>query len=180
MKHFVVHRLRLKFLLKVDDDSFVNIFGLKYMLGSIKTHPIKGLVGYLQKGLKSNHWLPTVHRPTRNTLDNEQVQKWIVPRYMYRKRLFPQFLGGSGYLVDREDAECLLRTSQVISIIHLEDVYITGLCALKCHLKRIHHPGFKARKYAHLNDIVLSRYDILTHYVNESVIQHLHDQTQHF
>ena len=36
--------------------------------------------------------------------------------------------------------------SQKIAIIHLEDVYITGLCAASCHIRREHHKGFKARR----------------------------------
>ena len=34
---------------------------------------------------------------------------------------------------------------QTIPIVHLEDVYITGLCASSCHLRREHDKGFKAR-----------------------------------
>ena len=179
LKHFVVQRLRLKFLLKVDDDSYVNILGLRKLLKTLQSNPKKGIFGFLQKGSKSSHWLPTVHRPTTNSLQDEQTRKWIVPKYMYRRRLFPQFLGGSGYLVERQDAQCLLSTSQIVSIIHLEDVYITGLCALNCHLRRIHHEGFKARKES-IPKMTLSQFDVLIHYTNESVMQYLHDQTLQF
>ena len=181
LKHFVTHRVRLRYLLKVDDDSFVNIFGLGNMLKQNVqyTSLTKGVYGYLQRGLKEHHWLPKVHRPTMESLQDEKIRKWIVPRYMYRKRLFPQFIGGSGYLVERQDAECLFSASQTVSIIHLEDVYITGLCALKCHLKRVHHVGFKARKDS-LSKLSISPLDILIHYTNVSAIQSLHDQTMHF
>ena len=182
LKHFVHQRTRMSFLLKVDDDSFVNILGLHQMLRNLKQKNNllgKGLIGFVQKGLKSNHWLPTVHRPTTKSLQNEELQKWIVPRYMYRKRLFPQFLAGAGYLVARKDAQCLLNTSQIVSIIHLEDVYITGLCALKCNIRRIHHQGFKARRDAILETII-SQSDVVLHYANESVIERLHQQTLKF
>ena len=33
---------------------------------------------------------------------------------------------------------------QIIPIVHLEDVYITGLCASSCHLRCEHDKGFKA------------------------------------
>ena len=120
-----------------------------------------------------------MHRPTTKSLQNEELQKWIVPSYLYRKRLFPQFLAGAGYLVARKDAQCLLNTSQIVSIIHLEDVYITGLCALKCNIRRIHHRGFKARRDANPEKI-LSQSDVVLHYANESVIEYLHQQTLEF
>ena len=39
----------------------------------------------------------------------------------------------------------LFSVFQTIPIVHLEDVYITGLCASSCHLRREHDKGFKAR-----------------------------------
>ena len=149
------------------------------MLISFENSNLPGMFGYVQKGLKRNYWLPSVHRPTEKKIHNESVQKWIVPKYMYRKRLFPQFIAGSGYLLERKDAQCLLRTSQIVSIIHLEDVYITGLCAVKCHIRRINHEGFKARKNS-MSNMVLSTSDILIHYVNESSNQYFHDQALYF
>ena len=181
LKHFVTQRVRLRYLLKVDDDSYVNILGLQKMLKeNIKeTSNERSIYGYLQRGLKAHHWLPKVHRPTMETIDDEKIHKWIVPRYLYRKRLFPQFIAGAGYLVERENAECLLSASQTVSIIHLEDVYITGLCALKCHLKRIHHAGFKARKDA-TTQLLISPFDVLIHYANESTMKYLHNLVLRF
>ena len=181
LKHFVIQRVRLRYLLKVDDDSFVNIAGLQKMLKDNvqQTSQMKSIYGYLQRGVRAHHWLPKVHRPTLDSINDEKIHKWIVPRYMYRKRLFPQFIAGAGYLVERENAECLLSASQTVSIIHLEDVYITGLCALKCHLKRIHHVGFKARKDS-TTELSISAYDVLIHYVNESTIQNLYELSLNF
>ena len=93
--------------------------------------------------------------------------------------MFPQFIAGAGYLVERQNAECLFSASQTVSIIHLEDVYITGLCALKCNLKRIHHAGFKARKDA-TTQLLISPFDVLIHYANESTMKYLHDLVVRF
>ena len=41
---------------------------------------------------------------------------------------------------------------QTIPIVHLEDVYITGLCASSCHLRREHDKGFKARPMDKISD----------------------------
>ena len=39
----------------------------------------------------------------------------------------------------------LFTVFQEISLIHLEDVYLTGLCAEACKIARKHHSGFKPR-----------------------------------
>ena len=181
LKHFVTQRVRLRYLLKVDDDSYVNILGLQRVLkeNNQESNTKRSIYGYLQRGLRSHNWLPKVHRPTFETINDEKLQKWIVPRYLYRKRLFPQFIAGAGYLVERQNAECILNASQTISFIHLEDVYITGLCALKCHLKRVHHSGFKARKNA-APQLSISQSDVLIHYVSGSTIKYLHELTMNF
>jgi hypothetical protein len=38
-----------------------------------------------------------------------------------------------------------LNNFQDIPLIHLEDVYLTGLCAEACKISRKHHSGFKPR-----------------------------------
>jgi len=39
--------------------------------------------------------------------------KWLVPKYMYAKEFFPQFISGSGYIMSLKAAECILQKSQV-------------------------------------------------------------------
>ena len=65
---------------------------------------------------------------------------------MYKHGYFPKFVSGSGYLVSKKAAKCLLNISKSIPIIHLEDVYITGICAHFCKIPREHHKGFRAKR----------------------------------
>jgi hypothetical protein len=124
------------------------------------------LIGYLQLGLKKHHYLPLAHKPTRSNLKRKAWLKWLIPTYMYNKRFFPQFLSGSGYLVTQTGAECLLLKSKTIPIVHLEDVYITGLCASSCHLRREHDKGFKARPMDKISEYQLQTSDIVLHYTS--------------
>lgn len=87
---------------------------------------------------------PRVHRSYSKLPD--RMKKWAVPRYMYAKPTFPPFLSGSGYLVTSEAARCVLEESRRIPFIHLEDVYVTGICAEACGIVRYHHGGFVSRK----------------------------------
>ena len=103
-----------QFLLKTDDDSFVHLEALWDLAKSRLEKKSNNLMGYLQLGLKKHHYLPLAHKPTKSNLNGKWL-KWLIPTYMYNKRFFPQFLSGSGYLVTRSAATCLLQKSKVNS-----------------------------------------------------------------
>ncbi len=44
---------------------------------------------------------------------SQRLRKWVMPTYMYAPKSYPPFLSGSGYLMDRSVAECLLEKSKV-------------------------------------------------------------------
>ena len=55
---------------------------------------------------------PSVHRYYEKM--SPRVQKWAVPKYMYKWSSFPVFLSGSGYVIGgKEAANCLLTESHV-------------------------------------------------------------------
>lgn len=168
LKYFVESSDTLgnKFLLKTDDDSYVHLESLWDLAKSRLVKKSNNLMGYLQLGLKRHHYLPLAHKPTKSNVKKTAWSKWLIPTYMYNKRFFPQFLSGSGYLVTRAAAECLLLKSKTIPIVHLEDVYITGLCASSCHLRREHDKGFKARPMDKISEYQIQASDIVLHYTS--------------
>ena len=115
LKYFisVSDQIGNKYLLKTDDDSFIHLEALwdlaKFRLAKNSNH----LIGYLQLGLKKHHYLPLAHKPTSGNLKKTTWRRWLIPTYMYTKKFFPQFLSGSGYLVNRQASECLLEKSKV-------------------------------------------------------------------
>lgn len=164
LKYFVSEAEEMnQFLLKTDDDSFVHLEALWDLAKSRLQKKSNNLMGYLQLGLKKHHYLPLAHKPTKSNLNGKWL-KWLIPTYMYNKRFFPQFLSGSGYLVTKSAATCLLQKSKIIPIVHLEDVYITGLCASSCHLRREHDKGFKARPMDKIEAYQIQMSDIVLHY----------------
>jgi beta-1,3-galactosyltransferase 1 len=180
LKYFisVSDQIGNKYLLKTDDDSFIHLEALwdlaKYRLAKNSNH----LIGYLQLGLKKHHYLPLAHKPTSGNLKKTTWRRWLIPTYMYTKKFFPQFLSGSGYLVTRQASECLLEKSKTVPIVHLEDVYITGLCAASCHLRREHNKGFKARKMEKppLSQYQIQLSDVVIHY-STGQMDRLYNQT---
>jgi len=166
LKYFVSisDTLGNKYLLKTDDDSFIHLEALWDLAKSRLEKKSNHLIGYLQLGLKKHHYLPLAHKPTSGNLKKTTWLKWLIPTYMYNKKFFPQFLSGSGYLLTREASECLLEKSKTTPIVHLEDVYITGLCAASCHLRREHNKGFKARKMEKIAEYQIQHTDVVVHY----------------
>ena len=53
--------------------------------------------------------------------------KWFVPTYMFKEKKFPNYLSGTGYLMQREVARKLYAASLETPLFHLEDIYLTGI-----------------------------------------------------
>ena len=84
--------------------------------------------------------------------------------YLYPYQYLPHFLSGSGYFVPRLASNCLLEKSKTISLIFLEDAYITGLCAFACGVRRLNNLGFKAQPMENITKYELQPEDIIVHY----------------
>lgn len=148
----------VKFLLKVDEDCFVNLKSLlKYT--NILARYDQTIVGHVL-GEDS-----PVIRPRENSTTQRYTTKWEVPFYIYQnKTTFPNALSGSGYLVRSEDVGCLYRRGLEVPFVNLEDIFITGLAAKKCRLKLRSSPKFHylGQSLCHVRP-----QDILVHNVKE-------------
>ncbi|CAH2097310.1 unnamed protein product [Euphydryas editha] len=108
-------------LFKTDDDVIVNPWMMKRVL---KETAGKDLVGY---------------RKVNNYLHRDQYSKWYTPRWLQREDFVPEYLSGTGYLVNGKHIEKILNTALEVPMINLEDVYFTYLVAkLKLGLTLTH------------------------------------------
>lgn len=85
---------------------------------------------------------------------------------MYPEKTYPNYLSGTGYVMSTSVAFKLYQAALVTPLLHLEDVYITGLCAKRAKVTPVNHPGFSyvPRKI----DPCVLRNAITTHKVNAS------------
>lgn len=113
------------FLMKTDDDMFINIEYLSALISKINSRSV--LIG-------------TLICKAKPILD--AANKWYIPKYMYQKPFYPNYLSGTAYVMSRDVASRLYRTALSTALIHLEDVYITGICAAKAGIKPRNHAGF--------------------------------------
>lgn len=100
-----------QFLMKTDDDMFVNISPLYYMLRS-KNSTKNLLLGCLICGAK----------PIQDAKN-----KWYAPSYMFSKKVYPNYLSGTGYVMSMDVVPKLYAAALRVPIFHLEDIYITGI-----------------------------------------------------
>lgn len=120
----------VKFVMKTDDDMYVNIPPLVKLLKA-RVKPSGFLMGFLFCGA----------RPVADT-----KSKWYAPKYMYPDRVYPNYLSGTGYVMSSVSIGRLYKAALSTPLFHLEDIYITGMCARRARIKPQNHPGFSYQK----------------------------------
>jgi len=125
LKWFSSYCSHVKFLMKTDDDIFINTETLsnflkerqskkRWIVGCIKTH-----VAYPIK-MRKNKAIPILSLPYGH----------------------PTFLAGAGYVISSDIVEALYEKSQKLKRISVEDVFITGHCAKAIGVIPEHNPHF--------------------------------------
>lgn len=61
---------------------------------------------------------------------------------MYDLPYYPNYLSGTGYVMSSDVPRKLLSASLTTPLIHLEDVYFTGICAQRVGIRPVNHPAF--------------------------------------
>ncbi|KAH0949039.1 hypothetical protein HN011_011220 [Eciton burchellii] len=149
LKWMTSHCDQIKYLMKTDDDMFINIPLLLQTLRSRRQS--ETLLGSLICNAKPI---------------SDPKNKWYTPKYMYSEKTYPNYLSGTGYVMSMSVASKLYQAALVTPLLHLEDVYITGLCAKRARVRPVNHSGFSyiPRKM----DPCVLRNSITTHKVNAS------------
>ncbi|KAL0811643.1 hypothetical protein ABMA28_009095 [Loxostege sticticalis] len=107
-------------LFKTDDDVFVNPWTFRAL---VKEHANHQLIGYKINNTK-------VHR--------DEYTKWYLPRWLYPEETISEYLSGTGYIINGEYIERILKAAHRMPIINLEDVYLTNIVAKNLHLTLSH------------------------------------------
>ncbi|KAH7981153.1 hypothetical protein HPB49_022087 [Dermacentor silvarum] len=106
-----------RFVLKADDDMFVNV---ERLLSFLKAHggnrPRPFLAGNVLQGRK------TVRRAG---------SKWYLPLSVYQSDWLPSYIYGSGYVMSREAVRPLFTEALSTPFLYVEDVFLTGIVAQK-------------------------------------------------
>lgn len=110
------------FILKTDDDMFINVSKLLSMI-SKRNKNDRIIYGRLAKKWK----------PIRN-----KKSKYYISRQQYKPAVFPDFTTGPAYLI----SSCVVHDLYLAALNHtyckLEDVFVTGIVAHYINVKRVH------------------------------------------
>ncbi|KAH0540256.1 beta-1,3-galactosyltransferase 5-like [Cotesia glomerata] len=125
--------LDAKFLLKTDDDMFINV---PRLLSFIKAHDTETNVIY---GRLAKNW-----KPIRN-----KKSKYYVSLEQFKQKVFPDFTTGPAYLLSKDVVHKLYEAALNQTYLKLEDVFTTGIVAHKIGIKRIHVSEFLNKKISY-------------------------------
>ncbi|XP_068140863.1 uncharacterized protein [Drosophila tropicalis] len=123
------HCSRAKYILKTDDDMFINVPKLLKFLDQHKDKRV--IYGRLAKKWK----------PIRN-----KKSKYYVSTDQFSASVFPSFTTGPAYVLTSDIVHDLYQRSLQTVYLKLEDVFTTGIVAQSLGIKRVHANEFVNRR----------------------------------
>ncbi|XP_011149907.1 beta-1,3-galactosyltransferase 5 [Harpegnathos saltator] len=117
---------KVKYLLKTDDDMFINV---PRLLAFVSKHARDRNVIF---GRLARKW-----KPIRN-----RKSKYYVSQAQFQQSIFPDFTTGPAYLLSSDTVRRLYDAALDHTYLKLEDVFMTGIVAHKLGIKRSHANEF--------------------------------------
>ena len=133
------HEQNFEYLMKVDDDTYVNIHQLINLLID-NTHK-NLLTGFIHCGMLAQTEGKACLPPFMLTGYNKNY--WL--HKLIGFHWYPNYIAGPAYLMSKSTANILYRTALSIPAFHMEDVYITGM------LPAIYNQGRHSKRIEHSN-----------------------------
>ena len=113
----------VKYLLKSDDDMFLNLPSLVRAVES--SMPRRSILGPLCLGSPVS-----------------RVGKWGIPKSLFPFSRYPPYEAGSAYVITGDIITELFETSEYVPAIFIDDVYITGILGRIIHVEHVRRRGF--------------------------------------
>ncbi|XP_026736505.1 uncharacterized protein LOC113500044 [Trichoplusia ni] len=114
----------VRYILKTDDDMYINVPNL---MENLKNRSKQFDENFSRSGTKEYLLIGDLICGARPVLDSHN--KWYSPRYMFSGRVYPRYLSGTGYALSAAAARALYSAALRTNYFHLEDIFITGMCA---------------------------------------------------
>ena len=129
LKWFVSNCGKVDYVLKIDDDVFLNLPGLWKAIYNASSMANRNNQGQNATDFVLGHYEKS-HHPIRNP-----KSKWYVSTDLYSKPRYPDYSNGAAYVISRGAAERMYQACRLERVIPLEDMFITGYCRDKAGVK---------------------------------------------
>uniref|UniRef100_UPI00398F6564 beta-1,3-galactosyltransferase 9 n=1 Tax=Pristiophorus japonicus TaxID=55135 RepID=UPI00398F6564 len=123
------------FILKSDDETFVNYRSLMEYLLSLKTHAEDLYIGRVY------HQVMPVRDPQ---------SKYYVPASLYSEKYYPDYCSATAFVISQDVARKVFVVSVSMETSMPEDIYV-GICAKKAGVVPIHSSRFSGEKHIRFN-----------------------------
>ncbi|XP_073468169.1 beta-1,3-galactosyltransferase 5-like [Aquarana catesbeiana] len=118
---WAVDRCRPRYILKTDDDCFVN------------THYLPSFLR--DRGHGTGHlYVGSVVPEQKRVVVRDPLSKWYVSYREYEPRVYPAYANGIGYIVSFYTAKSILRAARTVPPIPVEDAYL-GILAERAKIR---------------------------------------------
>lgn len=146
-----------KFVMKTDDDIFINVpLLLQELSKTVSSGQSKIALGHMIK-----HAEPI----------SDRFSKWFTPASIYRKKAYPDYLSGCAYVLSNSLVPEILGKSSMHELFWLEDVYITGMLVPSAGGTLVHNKLFgyhKRKKDPCILSHVITSHEVTAYEMNEA------------
>lgn len=118
---------RARYVMKTDDDTYVNV---PYLLHALRSHAL------------GDDYSITGAVCVNSSVVRDPADKWFVTYLDYPSDVYPTYVFGGGYVMSVTAARAILLASRNSDYLHLEDVYVTGILAKRAGIRRVAYEGF--------------------------------------
>ncbi|KAL1418302.1 hypothetical protein MTO96_005770 [Rhipicephalus appendiculatus] len=115
-----------RFVVKVDDDTYLNAGNFFAAMQSRSEDAIYGKLYQMSQPIR------------------DLTNKWYVTPDEYPGDMYPDYVGGSAYVIGGDVVDALYRATGHVRPFPIEDAYITGSCAESIGVRRVQVEGFNS------------------------------------
>ena len=121
-----------QFLLKIDDNVYLNLSIMLETIASVNRNSYR-------------HGFIAGYTVAVHPVNRRKSSKFYVPQWQYKNFNYPGHVAGPAYVISREAVEFLWKASVKIPKIHIEDIYLTGLCREAANVDMVNRTEFCSR-----------------------------------
>ncbi|XP_042857218.1 beta-1,3-galactosyltransferase 1-like [Penaeus japonicus] len=125
----VAHCTDVPYVLKVDDDVVVNPFNLQRFYHEINKQAAPNTK-------KEHTTVGKIYGRVIYALP-QRKGRWALTKEEYPEETFPPYTTGAAYIIDRESVTQLWNHVPFVSVLWIEDVFLTGLVARAAELRHV-------------------------------------------